>query len=128
MVPHRLRIGGVMPTILLIEDDPSVCSVIAQHLSDAGFAVSVQPDTTTALQHLDAVDGADLLLVDLVMPADQIDGLAFAEIAKARRPQLPIIFMTGYYGFVARAGELPGSVIFKPVDLDELTRAVTRAL
>jgi CheY-like chemotaxis protein len=117
-----------MPTILLVEDDPAVSEVIEQHLSDAGFSVLAQRDTTSALERTAGKQQIDLLLVDLVMPTGQPDGLAFAEAVKARTPQLPIIFMTGYYGFVARSGPLPGRILYKPIDLDVLTREIELGL
>ena len=117
-----------MPTILLVEDDPAVSRVIEQHLADAGFDVVAQPSTQTALAKLDGQQRIDLMLVDLVMPTDQPDGLEFATTAKARSPNVPIIFITGYYGFVARVGTLPGRVLYKPVDLDVLTTEINAHL
>jgi len=113
-----------MPTILLVEDDRSLSQLIEQHLTESGFSVIAAPGTVAALDQVRADRKIDLLLVDLVMPADQPNGLAFAVTVKMQAPQLPVIFMTGYYGFVARAGELPGSVLYKPVDLDVLTREI----
>ncbi len=113
-----------MPTILLVEDDPAVSQVIEEHLTDAGFDVITEPGTASALDHIDGKQ-IDLLLVDLVMPTDQPDGLAFATTARGRAPNVPVIFITGYYGFVARAGTLPGTVLYKPVDLDVLTHEIS---
>ena len=58
------------------------------------------------------------------MPGDEPDGLVFATHAKAQTPNVPIIFITGYCGFVARAGELPGKVLYKPIDLEILTQEI----
>jgi CheY-like chemotaxis protein len=113
-----------MPTILLVEDDPAVSQVIEQHLLDTGFGVIAEPGTAAALARLSRTQAVDLLLVDLVMPTDQPDGLAFATAARTLAPSLPVIFITGYYGFVVRSGDLPGPVIYKPVDLDVLTREI----
>lgn len=117
-----------MPTILLIEDDPAVRQVIEQHLTEAGFVVVARHDTQTALKDMSRLQEIDLLLTDLVMPGGQPDGLDFATTAKAQSPDLPIIFITGYYGFVARAGELPGRVLYKPVDLHVLTGEINTLL
>jgi CheY-like chemotaxis protein len=113
-----------MPRILLVEDDPAVSHVIEEHLVEAGFSVIAAPDTVTALGVIKRKQQFDLLLVDLVMPGDEPDGLEFATRAKAKTPDVPIIFITGYYGFVARSGELPGKILYKPVDLDILTREI----
>lgn len=117
-----------MPRILLVEDDGAVRQVIEQHLLDSGHTVIVAADTTGALREVRARRDIDLLLVDLVMPADQPDGLTFAEMAQKRQPEAKIIFITGYYGFVARAGTLPGPVLYKPIDLDALTREIDSRL
>ena len=84
-------------------------------------------DTATALDRIDR-EHFDLLLVDLVMPTGQPDGLAFVTTAQARAPGVPAIFITGYYGFVARSGPLPGDVIYKPVDLELLTSEIRQRL
>lgn len=117
-----------MPKILLVEDDPDVSKVIQQHLTETGHSVVAAGGTTDALTALGVQPAIDLMLVDLVMPEDQPDGLAFAKEAKAHSPDMPVIFLTAYYGFVARAGSLPGAVIYKPVDLDVLTREINAAL
>ena len=113
-----------MATILLVEDDPAVSRVIETHLTDAGFSVIAAPGTSSALREMGSRQKIDLLLVDLVMPDDQPDGLAFATAAKQQAPTVPVIFITGYYGFVARSGSLPGAVLYKPVDLDVLTQEI----
>jgi CheY-like chemotaxis protein len=117
-----------MPRILLVEDDPAVSHVIEEHLVEAGFNVTAAPDTDAALGAIARKPKFDLLLVDLVMPGDEPDGLSFATSAKAKAPEVPIIFITGYYGFVARAGELPGTVLYKPIDLEILTREINLQL
>lgn len=117
-----------MPNILLVEDDPGVSEVIQQHLTEIGHSVVATRGTTDALTALGAQPTIDLMLVDLVMPEDQPDGLAFAVEVKAHSPDTPVIFLTAYYGFVARAGSLPGAVLYKPVDLDVLTREIKAAL
>lgn len=116
-----------MPTILLVEDDAGVRHVIEEHLVDGGFTVIAAPDTNEAVSVVGAKP-VDLLLVDLIMPPDEPDGLAFATTVKAQLPDLPIIFITGYYGFVARSGEMPGTVLYKPIDLDMLTREINAQL
>jgi CheY-like chemotaxis protein len=131
MLRERSRLGaqeGPMPTILLVEDDEAVSEVIRQHLADIGHAVIGARDTADAQQAFSAQQPIDLLLVDLVMPVGQPDGLAFATQARAQRPGIPIIFLTAYYGFVVRAGPMPGAVLYKPVDLNVLTREINAAL
>jgi len=117
-----------MPKILLVEDDPEVSEVVQEHLAETGHCVVAARGTADALAALSVQGPVDLMLVDLVMPEDQPDGLAFAVEAKTHAPDTPVIFLTAYYGFVARSGSLPGKVIYKPVDLDVLTREIEAAL
>ncbi len=113
-----------MPTILLVEDDPAVSHVIEEHLVEAGFNVIAAPSTKLAMGVFGRQQNVDLLLVDLVMPSDEPDGLAFAHQARATVPEVSVIFITGYYGFVAKSGGLPGPVLYKPIDLEMLTREI----
>ena len=117
-----------MSTILLVEDDEAVRKVVEEHLIDTGHQVLALPGTAAARGVLGGPGTIDLLVVDLVMPAGQPDGLTFAAEARERLPDTPIIFITGYYGFVVRSGELPGTVLYKPVDLDALTREIGERL
>ncbi len=62
------------------------------------------------------------------MPTGHANGLAFAAAVQAEQPGIPVIFITGYYGFVARSGELPGAVPYKPIDLETLSREISARL
>jgi CheY-like chemotaxis protein len=117
-----------MSTILLVEDDGAVRRVLEEHLIDTGYQVIAVPDTTTALQALAGSPRVDLLVADLVMPTGHSNGLAFASAVQAEQPGIPVIFITGYYGFVARSGEMPGAVLYKPVDLETLSREISARL
>ncbi len=117
-----------MATILVVDDDDAVGAIIQQHLTDSGHRVFVARGTRDALAALATRPSLDLMIVDLVMPEGQPDGLTFAHEALARMPEVPVIFLTAYYGFVARSGPLPGAVMYKPVDLDVLTSEIDGAL
>src|SRR5579863_9942456 len=102
-----------MATILVVDDDAAVGEVIEQHLIETGHRVVAARGTTDALEILTTQPRLDLMIVDLVMPEGQPNGLTFAKEALARMPGTPIIFLTAYYGFVARSGPLPGAVMYK---------------
>jgi len=109
-----------MPTILLVDDDGAVRAVIAMSLEAAGLNIIEAADTVAARSQLQAHPEIDLCIIDLVMPSHVPDGLAFAQSVKKQRPKLPIILMTGYYTAAARAGEWIDSLVYKPLNLDEL--------
>jgi len=87
---------GGTETILLVEDDADVRLVTCITLERHGYRVLEAPDGLAALelwrQHRDAVA---LLLTDLVMPGE-LDGRELAQRLRADRPQLKVIYTSGY--------------------------------
>lgn len=114
-------------TILLVEDDAAIATVITTALEDEGFAV----DRT------DSIDGRDRLLergqyqamlTDVVLA----DGDGIASLADLRRthPDLPVIVLSAQNTLdtAVRATEIAAFEYFpKPFDLEELVRAVVQA-
>jgi DNA-binding NtrC family response regulator len=66
----------------------------------------------------------DLLLTDIVMPPGKPHGLALARMARVHRPGFPVMFMTGYHDVVQKDSDFPGRVFQKPLDIDELLKAI----
>ena len=117
-----------MSTILLVDDDDGVRRVIEYHLASLGYDVVSAPDTVVALDQLTWHPEIDLCLVDLVMPSDVPDGVAFARSIRRRKQGMPLILMTGYYSASERVGELVGSLIYKPIALDKLVAEIRHLL
>jgi DNA-binding NtrC family response regulator len=116
--------GGV-PTIFVLDDDPDQAELLAQALTGRGRRVRAFSDPIRALAAL-TQDRPDLLIADVSMP--WIDGKDVIASARVRRPDLPILLISGYpRGADIAAGE---HVPFfpKPVDLDALRAAVERTL
>jgi DNA-binding NtrC family response regulator len=65
----------------------------------------------------------DLVLSDIVMP--EMDGIALARAIRARKPDLPVLLITGYS---PTATETEFAMLRKPVDLSELSRAIMRLM
>src|SRR5439155_16899817 len=90
----RLR-GSGEGTILLVEDDGFVRPLAAATLRAEGYRVLEAPDGRAAVEIFESRDGQiDLLVTDVVMP--DIGGLAVAALVRERRPDLPVIFASGY--------------------------------
>ncbi len=86
---------GGTETILMAEDDEAVRSVISRILSRAGYRVLVAQNGQEALELFAAhADEVDLALLDLVMPL--VGGPEVAQKIEAQRPNVKIIFNTGY--------------------------------
>ncbi|MBV9749742.1 MAG: PAS domain S-box protein [Acetobacteraceae bacterium] len=106
--------------VLLVEDEESLRQVAAEWLREAGHRVLEAPDGAAARRLLHGAGRVDLLVTDVGLPGGT-NGRQVAEAARAHRPGLPVLFMTGYAGM-----ELPPGmeVIRKPFTLDELADRV----
>jgi two-component system, NtrC family, sensor kinase len=117
-------------TILIVEDDPDVRAYIAEALIDMKYHVLQAPNGEAALKQLSAYDDAiNLLLTDVVMPG--MNGRKLSEIAKEKRPEMKVLFMTGYSrNAIIHQGRLDPGVDFvqKPITTAELSAAVRKVL
>jgi CheY-like chemotaxis protein len=87
--------GGRSGTILLVEDSDVVRDVVAQMLEEGGFTVlpASSGEEALALSRRGDVP-IDLLLTDIVMP--EMSGVELADRLERERPDMRILFMTGY--------------------------------
>ena len=112
-------------SVLLVEDNPEVAEVSAAMLDQLGYQVCVVGDAEAALNAL-ASREFDLVITDVIM-AGQMDGLALARTIRERRPELPVLLVTGYSQAADEASE-EFILIRKPFDLGELSRTTTRMI
>lgn len=117
----------VAKTVLVVDDDPDVRLFLSASLETLGFAVAVAEDAEGGLAILDGAD-PDLLLVDFAMPG--MNGAQMAEMVRARRPNLPIIFASGYSDTAAIERALGESAVLlkKPFGVADLELVVRTAL
>ena len=113
--------------ILVVDDNESDRELTARLLQRAGLTVTAVDGAITAVAVLDSPRRIDLLLTDLHMPG-QPHGIALASMARARRPSLPILYLSGTPELVAREGEDPRCALGKPVEAKVLVRKVLEAL
>ena len=132
--PAEEKIEGELPKgnerILLVDDDPSIVSMICQMLERFGYTVTSMTDSTTALERFkSAPDDFDLVITDMSMPKMSGDQLA-AELMKIRK-DVPILLCTGHSDAVdekkARQIGIKGFAM-KPLDMSKLASAVREAL
>jgi CheY-like chemotaxis protein len=115
--------------VLVVEDDDALRAYTCEILYELGYRVFEAPSGAAALEILDREDGIDLLFTDIVMPGG-INGRQLADEAARRRPELKLLFTTGYTrNAIVHHGRLdPGvQLISKPFSFDELGAKV-RAL
>jgi signal transduction histidine kinase/ActR/RegA family two-component response regulator len=116
-------------TILVVEDEPEVRKLAIDMLRELGYATLEADSAADALELLDQHPEIDLLFTDVVMP-DQ-NGRELAEEARKRRPDLAVLFTTGYTrNAIVHHGVLdPGvQVITKPHSLETLAQRVGELL
>ena len=113
-------------TVLIVDDEPTIRMLVADALQDAGYHVIEAEDGAAGLKLLRSDAKVDLVLTDLVMPGG-MDGRQLADAARATRPDLRVLFITGYAeNALIGNGKLgPGmQVVTKPFAMDALVRRV----
>lgn len=121
--------AGKSRHVLVVEDDPHVRELLCQSLRDEGYPCRSASNANEALQLLRSAQAIDLLLSDVGLPG--MNGRQLAEIARTLRPQLPVLFITGYAETaMTREGFLaPGmQLICKPFELKQLQAQVASML
>jgi len=116
--------------ILLVEDEPVVRGIGVRLLKRLGYAVLEAKDGPSALALVKPDTHVDLLLTDVMLPGN-LTGLRLAEELKRQRPDLPVLFASGYSKEIIELGAQAGaSVRFlaKPYDRRKLAQAVHEAL
>jgi signal transduction histidine kinase len=110
--------------ILLIDDDESVRTLTKEMLQELGHDVSDAGSGRAALEILQGNALFDLLLVDFAMPA--MNGSEFAIAAKKIKPNLPILFMTGYVenGVLRHWSDIGYRTLNKPFRSADLAAAI----
>lgn len=115
--------------ILVVEDMPSVRSFVAEVLIDAGYRCSLAANGDEAITLMQADPTINLLLTDVGMP--YMTGRELADLARALRNQLPVLFMTGYAENAANRQDFLGEgmdLITKPFHIDELLEKIRQGL
>ncbi len=112
----------------MVEDDADVRTYVVETLVSLGYDVLEAGGAEGALRLIDQRTDIQLLLTDVVMPG--MNGRKLAEEARRRRPDLKILYMTGYSrNAIVHQGRLdPGvDLVQKPVTSEQLARAVRKA-
>jgi two-component system cell cycle sensor histidine kinase/response regulator CckA len=114
-------------TVLLVEDEPMVRAVAERALTRHGYRVITADNGEEALEQLSKGEHIDLLISDVVMPG--MDGPTVVREARKSRPDLKILFMSGYAEEQLRNSIDIENVNFlpKPFSVAELAEAARRA-
>jgi two-component system nitrogen regulation response regulator NtrX len=83
----------MFPSILIVDDEPSILQTLSGLLSDEGFEVTTAANGYEALKIIDA-ESPDLVLLDIWMPG--IDGIETLKEIKKENPTIQVIIITGH--------------------------------
>jgi two-component system cell cycle sensor histidine kinase/response regulator CckA len=116
--------------LLVVDDDPIICQLIADTFSTPEFHVLKARDGVEALRQIaDSPDAIDVLLLDVVMP--KMDGAELTRVILSWHPAIKIIFMSGYPDEVIALYGIPAHqmrYIKKPFTLNILVQTVREVL
>jgi two-component SAPR family response regulator len=107
-------------TVLFVDDDELVRVPIAELLTRQGLRVVTASSAIEAMRIL-AQEHVDVLFTDVVMP--DVNGIELATQAKHLRPNIQVMFATGYFSRAADAAQL-GKVLFKPMRARQIEDAI----
>lgn len=116
--------------VLVVEDNDDVRAVTARQLGILGYQVLEAETAAEALRILDRGEQVDVMFTDVVMPGGA-SGFDLAEQARTRRPDLGILFTSGFTEVSLRnnaALEQSAGLLSKPYRLDALARKIKEAL
>jgi CheY-like chemotaxis protein len=117
--------SAVTSTILVVEDDTIVRMLIVDVLEELGFRVLEAENAQSALKFVKETSNViDLMMTDVGLP--DMNGRDLAILVRERRPQLPVLFASGY----AESVEVPPGMqlIAKPFSIDQLRDKVKAML
>jgi PAS domain S-box-containing protein len=135
-VPELPAAPGAAPraqpgeTVLVVDDEPVVRMLVVEVLEELGYAAVAAGDGAAALKILQAGQKFDLLVTDVGLPGG-MNGRQVADAARVLRPDLKVLFITGYAeAALVDDGQLgPGMhVMTKPFAMDALAGRITAAL
>jgi two-component system, OmpR family, response regulator MprA len=114
--------NDVIPTLLVVEDEPVIRELMSILLEDEGYAVRQAVDGLEALELLEQ-HGIDLVLSDVKMP--RLDGASLVNRLRSRGDATPVVLMSAVYAEV----DLPGvRFLRKPVNCEHLLTIIAAAL
>ena len=116
------------PSILIVDDDRELRSLLREDLGRRGWQTAEAPAGQEALEHLED-HTVDVVLTDMNMPG--MDGLELCRQLSEKRPDVPSIVLTAFGSLETAVGAIRSGAydfVTKPVDTDLLVISLDRAL
>src|SRR5437764_124490 len=116
--------------VLVVDDDPALLQALpeALRLRMSGVTVDTSDSATAALDRIAARD-YDAIITDIKMPG--MDGIALLAQIRARRPDTPVVIITGHGEYELSVRALRSGAydfIQKPIDRDDFVASLARAI
>jgi two-component system, NtrC family, nitrogen regulation response regulator NtrX len=119
---------SMFPSVLIVDDEPSILHTLSGLLSDEGFEVITAANGYEALKTIE-VESPDLVLLDIWMPG--LDGIETLKEIKKENPNIQVIIITGHGTIetAVKATKLGAfDLIEKPLSIDKVILAINNAL
>ena len=114
--------------ILVVEDDQTIQSIVAEALGDGGFEPAIASSGEEALTLLGG-NKYRVLIIDIKLGKDRIRGWDVARRARAINPDLPVVYITGANADEWAVQGVPNSILLtKPFAPAQLVTAVSQLL
>ena len=119
-----------LPTILVVEDDRLIQSVVEGTLKEGGFEIDIASSGKQAVELLGSAGGKyRALITDINLGRDKMDGWEIARHAREIDPAFPVVYMTGDSAGDWASKGVPNSIILaKPFAPAQLVTAVAQLL
>jgi CheY-like chemotaxis protein len=126
MLPHqKLALAPYSLSVLLVEDEALIRSLLAEELRNRGLSVVEASDADEAWAYLQAGGHVDLVFSDVTMPG-MMNGIELVRRVKAQYPQVKTIVTSGYAGPVNISDV--GVFLPKPYRLDVAAKITLQSL
>ncbi|BBP76970.1 response regulator [Pseudomonas gingeri NCPPB 3146 = LMG 5327] len=116
--------------VLIVEDEPSILLVLSHYLAGEGYRVLQAANGEEAFKILATKPNLDLMVTDFRLPGG-VSGVDIAEPAVKLRPDLKVIFISGYPAEILETDSpitRTAPILAKPFDLDKLQEQIQRLL
>jgi PAS domain S-box-containing protein len=115
-------------SVLLVEDDDEVASLVGEMLAELGYRVTRAASAQAALGALADDREVDLVFSDVLMPGT-MNGMELAREIRRRRPHMPVLLTSGYSGAAFKEAAAESiNVLRKPYEIHALEAALRSAL
>ncbi|PCJ61426.1 MAG: hypothetical protein COA65_00170 [Rhodospirillaceae bacterium] len=126
-LPMLKGLEGNGETILIVEDDVAMLSLVKRLLTSLNYRVLEAKDTPSALRILETASSIDLLFSDVVLPHG-MNGVTLAKEARQNHPGLKILLTSGYLAELPDRSNLSAELIKKPYRKRALAKKIREVL